>query len=170
MKSKIIGAITLACMMTAAGAAFACPGGNGWTGGRPTRPVVQNASLQASELLERARRLESAASSHDATAKALEDQAATFANRARLLRNQATFVNVADRPSILDAADELALRAASDRSRAAEDRAQASELRTQARTLRQRAVALARGGNGGGGGWRRTTEATPLPAERGVTL
>lgn len=166
MKNMFIGAITLACM-TIGGAALACPMGNGGTGARPTRPVVQNVSVQASELLERARRLESAASSHDAVARALEEEAATLSNRARILRNQASLVNVSERAGVLDVADELALRAADDRSRAAEDRAQASELRAQAQTLRRRAVALAGGGNGGG--WRRTT-ATPLPSERGVTL
>ncbi|MBX3205223.1 MAG: hypothetical protein KF764_09145 [Labilithrix sp.] len=155
--------------MTLGSAALACPIGNGAID-RPVRPV-QNVSFQASEMIERASRLESAAASHDASARALEEEAATLSNRARILRNQANLVNVSDRSSILAIADELSLRAASDRAGAAEDRAQASDLRSQARTLRQRAVTLVRNTNGGGGGWRgKTTQSTPLPSERGVTL
>ena len=95
-----------------------------------------------------------------------------LANRARILRDQATFVNVADRSSVLAVADELAARAREDRARAAEDRAQASELRLEAQSLRQRALALVRGGSGGGG-WRTRplpNRSAPLPSERGVTL
>ena len=171
MRTWICGAITLACL-SIVGAASACPVGEGQV--RPPRPVVQNVSLQASEMLERASRLETVASSHDAQARALEQQANTLSDRARILRNQATFVNVSDRSSILAIADELVMRARNDRTRASEDRAQAAELRREAQTLRQRAVVLVRTGNGNGGGWRvrsntRIPQSTPLPSE-GVTL
>lgn len=163
MRSWIFGAITLACI-TLGGAAIACPGG---VSVRPTGPV-QDVSLQATEMIERASRLESAASSRDATARALEQEADTLSNRARILRNQAGLVNVSDRPSILAIADDLAFRAASHRTRAADDRAQASELRLQARSLRERAITLVRGTNNGG--WRTRTTSTPLPTSRGVVL
>ena len=169
MRNWIFGAITLA-WLTLGSAALACPAG-GVEGGRP-RPV-QNVSLQASEMIERASRLESVAASHDVQARALEQEADTLGNRARILRNQAALVNVSDRPSILAIADELSSRSMNQRARAADDRAQASELRLQAQALRQRAGVLVRGS--GGGGWRgRTTalppQSTPLPSERGVTL
>ena len=131
MKSWIFGAITLS-WLAFGGAAIACPVGNGEGAIRPTRPVVQNVSLQASEMIERASQLESAASSRDVTARAFEQEADTLSSRARILRNQAGLVNVADRSSILAIADELSLRAASSRTRAAEERAQASDLRIEA--------------------------------------
>ena len=172
MRTWICGAITLACLAIG-GAASACPVGEGQV--RP-RPVVQNVSLQASEMLERASRLETVASSHEAQARALEQQADTLSDRARILRNQATFVNVSDRPSILAVADELVVRARNDRMRASEDRVQAAELRREAQTLRQRAIVLVRNGNGNGNGngWRvrsntRSPQSTPVPSE-GVTL
>ena len=90
MKSGSFGVITLACMMIG-GTAAACPVGAG-EGSRPTRPVVQNVSFQASELLERAKRLESAASSRDLQARALEQEADSLSSRARVLRNQAGLV------------------------------------------------------------------------------
>jgi hypothetical protein len=158
--------------MAVEGMALACPVGND-DNVRPTRPVLQSVSLQASELTERASRLESLASTHDIQARALEQEAETLTGRARALRNQAGFVNVSDRSSILAIADELSLRAANDRIRAAEERSQAQELRFEAQNLRQRAIALVRGG-GGSGGWRvRTTvapQSTPAPVVRSVNL
>jgi hypothetical protein len=171
MKSWVFGVITLACT-TIGGAALACPTG-GEQGTRPVRPVIQNVSLQASEMIERAGRLETVASSHDAEARALEQQADTLTNRARVLRNQAGFVNVSDRSSILAIADELSVRAANERSRAAEERVQAQTFRIEAQNLRQRALVLVRGGGGGGGGWRRSTiapQSTPFPTERTTVL
>jgi hypothetical protein len=158
--------------MTFGGAALACPTGNNGEGQRPVRPVVQNVSLQASEMMERASRLESAASSHDQSARALEQEADTLSNRARILRNQAGLVNVSDRTSIMQIADELSIRAANDRSRAADDRAQSSELRLEAQSLRQRAITLVRN-NGGGGGWRgrpTTAPSTPISSDRTFML
>jgi len=165
-------AITLACLSFGS-RAVACPVGDGEGAVRPPRPVVRNVSLEASAMLERASRLESAASSHEARARSLAQEADRLANRARILRDQATFVNVADRSSILAIADELAARAREDRARAAEDRAQASELRLEAQNLRQRALVLVRSGSGGG--WRTrplplSNGSAPLPSERGVTL
>ena len=96
MRSWMIGAIMLAGMAVGS-TALACPVGPGE--GRPIRPV-QNGSFQASELVERAARLESVASSHEAQARAFEQEADTLSNRARILRNQAGFVNASDRSSI----------------------------------------------------------------------
>ncbi|MDF2695872.1 MAG: hypothetical protein K0S65_4255 [Labilithrix sp.] len=171
MKSWIFGAITLASL-TLASVGLACPTGNGEGAVRPPRPVIQPVSLQASEMIERAGRLESAATSREAQARSLEQEADTLAGRARILRNQAGLVNVSDRPSILAIADELLDRAALDRTTAAQERAQASALRVEAQGLRQRALVLVRNGNGGvgGGGWRRPTRDVALPSERGVTL
>ncbi len=143
----------------AAGSASACPVGQGddIRPRRPVAPVVNNVSLQASELFERASRLETAAASREESARSREMQADTLANRARMIRNQAVLVGFSDRENMMAVAEELVIRAADMRSRAAEDRAQASELRMQARTLRERAVQLVRlqnGGNGNGGGWR----------------
>jgi hypothetical protein len=173
MRSWIFGAITLTCL-TIGGAAIACPTGGEQGIRPPPRPVqpVQNVSLQASEMMERASRLESAAASREQQARALDQQADTLANRARNLRNQAQFVNASDRSSILDIADELQIRASNDRNQAMDDRNQASQFRVEASSLRSRAIQLVR--LGGGGGWRgkgvpRATT-TDLPSERGVTL
>ena len=176
MTKWLFGAITLTCL-SIGGAAAACPVGVGQAPVRP-RPVVRSdlSSTQASEMLERASRLETVAGSHETQARAFEAQADTLSNRARILREQAALVNVSDRSSILEIADELAGRARSERARAAGERAQARELRLEAQNLRQRAVVLVRGGggSGGGGGWRgrdvRVLPSTPLPAERAVTL
>ncbi|HVH47192.1 MAG TPA: hypothetical protein VM925_32865 [Labilithrix sp.] len=165
MRSWIACGIVLACTAASAGA-LACPVGQDV---RPIRPV-QNVSFQASEMLERAARLESAASSREAQARAFDQEADALSSRARALRNQATLVNVADRGSILEIADELSSRAAVSRARAAEDRAQAAELRIEAQSLRQRAIALVRGP---GGGWRGKpvrSPTAPLPFDRTVTL
>lgn len=158
MRSWIFGGITLACA-TLVGSAGACPVGG--EGVRPTRPVVQNASLQASEMIERAGRLDAMAGSREQQARMLDQEATTLANRARILRNESTFVTVSDRESILGVADELATRAMNDRARAAEERAQASSLRMEAQNLRQRAALLVRG-------WR--GKSTTSPADRGITL
>lgn len=156
MKSWVVGLIA-AGLMTTGGSALACPVGNVNTQ-PPTRPT-QNVAFQASELVERADRLESLATSHEQSAKTLDREASTLANRARLVRKQAASVNASDRSSLLAIADELSLRADSDRARADGDRARASELRVEARGLRDRAIRLVRfGGNGNGnvegGGWR----------------
>ena len=122
---------------------------------RPQRPV-NNVSFQASEMIERATRMETAAASREDSARMRESRADTLMTRARVIRNQAALVSFSDRQSMQEIADELTIRASEERSRAAEDRAQASSLRMQARQLRERAVQLVRLGNGGGGGggWR----------------
>jgi hypothetical protein len=176
MRSWIFGAITLACLTIGASAA-ACPVGEA----RPPRPrPIQNVSFQVSEMLERASNLESAAAVREDSARALERQVETFMSRARALRSQAQLVNVSDRRSILEIADELADRAAADRARAARERAQASELRLQAATLRQRAIQLVRletgTGSGGGGWWKRpppprvSVPEMLLPSEAGTNI
>jgi hypothetical protein len=164
MKTWIFRAVALAMTLSTA-QALACPVGNA---DPPKRPVVQNVSFQASELFERAQQLETAAAGRERSAQAAERDAETFAGRARILRNQAALVNVADRASIFAAADELSSRAASSRAIAAEDRAQATDLRVQARATRERAVQLVRAGNGGGGGWRARPTATQARAETSI--
>jgi hypothetical protein len=174
MRSWIFGAITLACL-TIGGVATACPVGEGGGQVRPQPRPVQNVSFQASELMERASRLENAAASRDQSARAFDQEADQLIVRARALRNQAQLVNVSDRQSIVQIADELTDRAQNDRALASSERAQASELRLEASGLRQRAVQLIRLGNGGGG-WKgravpsTSVPSTPLPSERGVTL
>ena len=172
MRSWIFGAITLACL-TIGGVATACPVGEGGQV-RPQPRPVQNVSFQASELMERASRLENAAASREQSARSLDQEADQLILRARNLRNQAQLVNVSDRSSIMQIADELTDRAQNDRALASSERAQASEFRLEATGLRPRAVQLIRLGNGGGGwkGLAPTTSvpSTPLPSERGVTL
>lgn len=171
MKSWIFVAITAGCMAVGA-TAMACPTGAGELPlRRPIQPV-QSVSFQAQagELIERAGRLESAAVSREQSARTFEAEAETFANRARVLRTQATLVNAADRGSIIDIAEELAIRASTSRRLAAQERAEASELRLEARSLRERALAIVRTGTGGGGGGWRTRSVTPprttaLPGE-----
>ncbi len=161
MRSWIFGAITLACL-TVGASALACP--------RPVRPV-QNVSLQASTLIERASMLESTAVSHDQSARAFEQEAETLLSRARALRNQAQFVNVSDRMSILSIADELNDRASRDRMLASSERQEAAGLRVEATSLRRRAAELTR--LAGGGGWRGKrvqAPSLPLPSESGISL
>jgi hypothetical protein len=166
-KTWFFAAITTGWML-AAGVASACP--TGFEGQRPVQPrPVQNVSFQASELVERANRLESAASSREVTARTAEADADTLANRARILRNQATFVNASDRNNILSVVDELVERAAARRAHAANERAEANQLRREARALRNQAIQLTGGVGVGGGGWRRpggVPRATVLPSER----
>jgi hypothetical protein len=157
MKTWILGALALALTISGS-AARACPigsneGDSRREGRRP--PVIQPVSFDASELFERAQELETVAGAQERAAVVHDRDAETFANRARILRNQAALVSVADRSSIFAMADELAARAASARSQAFAARAQAAELRLQARAVRERAVQLVRQNNGGGGGWRR---------------
>lgn len=122
---------------------------------RPQRPVVNNVSFQASELFERATRMETAAATREDDARVRDQRADTLMSRARVIRNQAALVSFSDRQSMQAIADELTIRASEERSRASEDRAQASSLRMQARSLRERALQLVRLENGGGrGGWR----------------
>jgi hypothetical protein len=149
MKSWIVCAMALSCL-TATGAASAC--GTEEEGARRPRPVVQNVSLQANEMLERAGRLDLMASSREQQARVREREADNLESRARVLRNESTFVNVNARAEILVVADELLQRAVDDRNRAAADRSQASQLRMEARNLRERANILVRGN---GGGWRK---------------
>jgi hypothetical protein len=135
------------------GVAEACPvGGDGI---RPNPRPIQNVSFQASELIERAMRLESEAAAREQSARALAEQAELLQSRARRLREQLVFVNVADRPGLMSAAEELSLRAADDRAEAMRERSEASELRMQARSMRDRAAQLVRINNGNGGGWRK---------------
>jgi hypothetical protein len=85
------------------------------------------------------------------SAMTADRQAEMFANRARMLRNEATLVTVADRGNVLAMASELAARARAERDRALADRAEAGQMRMQARNLRLRAAQLVRVN---GGGWR----------------
>jgi len=160
MRTSLFAVITVGLTFMT-GIAAACPiGANDDFSPPPVKkPVVQNVSFQASQLFERAAAFETAATSRDASAAALDRQAETLAQRARVLRNQASFVPVADRSSVLAVADELSAKAAADRSRASQERAQAAELRVQARALRERAVQLVKGGSGGG--WRGRGVPTP---------
>lgn len=176
-RSCIFVAITLACV-TLGGVASACPTGGNVEFSPPPRPKprpvegLQQASFQveASALFERASALETAATGRDRNALAFEQQADTLANRARILRNQATLVNVSDQGSILDIADELATKAAIDRSRASGERTRASELRMEARSLRDRATQLVRLNTGGGGGGWRGGGGIKRPTAEGVSL
>ena len=157
MKTRVFGLFgALAFALTlASGSARACPvgiGGDDGVQGRP-RPVVNDVSVQANELIQRASRMESMAMARDESARRSEMQANVLMNRARMLRNQASLVAFSeDGQDLIAAADELSIRAAEMRSRAADERAQASALRMQARTLRERALVMVRGG---GGGWHR---------------
>lgn len=150
MKTWILSGIVVASLVVSA-PGLACGVAEGVRRPVEVRPV-QNVSFQVSEMFERASRLENIATSHDSQARAFEQEAELLSNRARVLRNQASLVDIADRGSLLTIADELGARAMTSRSRAGQQRAQASELRLEARTLRQRAIALS--GGGGGGGWR----------------
>ena len=167
-------AIVLAGMVVGlglyAGNALACPTSGG--GGRvdfreDPRPIVRNTNTAATELFERAADLESAANTRERAASARERDAELLANRARILRNQAQLVGFSDRQSVLAVADDLAVRAATERAQAAEDRATAASFRAQARTLRERAVLLVRG-QGGGGGWK-GRDTRPVPRATGET-
>jgi hypothetical protein len=120
-------------------------------------------------MIERAGRLENAAASREMSARNMERDATNLVGRARVLRSQASFVDVADRSGLLSLADELVARAETERFQAANERAQASELRMQARALRDRALQLVRLGGGDGGGWRKRPVGTPA-AEGSVTL
>lgn len=151
------------------------PGGN--PGNRPkpvVQPVqpVQNVSFQASELLERATQLESAAATHSTRARTAEQNAETLSNRSRILRVQATQAGIApsDRADLLALADELLVRAADDRAVAASEQASATRLRLQAQSLRSRAIELVRvTPGGGGGGWRRGTSVPTVAGGTSVT-
>lgn len=147
MKMWSFGALSLTITLQA-GAALACPVGNG---DRPVRrPVVQNVSLAASELFARAQHFETDAATRERQALAFERDAETLANRARLLRNQAQLVSFADRSDVLAIADDLSARASATRSQAGEERSSAADLRLRARSLRERALQLVRGRSGGG--------------------
>lgn len=164
MKTWIFSALALAIVASGAiggGTARACPVGAGDVQSPIRKPIVQNVSLQASALFERAQQLETAASSRDRQAVAVERDAETLANRARVLRNQAQQVSAADRSSVVAIADELAARASLSRAQAVEERGQAADVRSQARSVRERAVQLVKVGNGGGG-WR----GVPTPPRR----
>ncbi len=171
MKIWVLGAI-MAGLVATGGSALACPVGVG-RGPQPKPRPVQNVSFQASELIERAARLEAVASSSEQSARAFEREANALSGRARLLRDQASRVNASDRASVLALADDLSSRAEGDRVRAADERARASELRLEARGLRDRATRLARfGGEGEGGGWRRRAvrSTSALPAVEGADV
>ena len=167
MKTWVFRLVAVAMSLSTA-RAIACPVGT--TSEQPRRPVqqTQNVSFQASELLERAQALETSASSHEKTATALDREADTLATRARVLRNQAGFVNVADRQSLFSSADELAARAATSRQAASEERTEASDLRSQARTIRERALTLVRNQNGGGWRGRAVPKTTSTTAETSI--
>ncbi len=171
MRKWVLGAI-VTLSTTLATAALACPMGG--DGVRPTPRPIQTVSFQASELLERAGRLDAVAATHEQAARGFAERAETFTNRARLLRNQALLVNASDRPDVLSIADELLVRASESRDDASRERSEASELRSEARALRGRATQLRQVSNGGGGGWkggpRRSVPSTPLPSERTVNL
>lgn len=170
MKRWLFGTFTAITTLTlAAGTAVACPvGGDGERPVRPiVRPIVDNVSAQTRMLVEQAGRMENAAMTREQSARTREMRADTLAKRARMLRlqvigdqvDQASLVGFSDEQDVLSLADELAIRAATMRSRAAEDRAQASGLRMQARVLRERAAQLVRVGNGRG--WRTNNKRVP---------
>lgn len=159
MKTWVFRVVAVAMTLSTA-QAMACPVGNS----DPPPRRTQNVSFQASELLERAQTLETSASAHERAGAALDKEADTFASRARVLRNQASFVNVADRQNLFASADELAARAASSRQAASDERSEASEQRQQARVIRARVAELTRGQNPGGG-WR----GRPVPKTSAVT-
>lgn len=174
MKARLhclFGMFAFAVTVAAGPVASACPVGADDVRPNP-RPVVNNVSFQASELFERATRMETAAASREDDARARDQRADTLMNRARIIRNQASLVSFSDRQSMQAIADELTIRASEERSRASEDRAQASSLRMQARSLRERAVQLVRLENGnGGGGWRgNRREFAKPPTSQGTVL
>jgi hypothetical protein len=148
------------------GVAEACPVGG--SGVRPIPRPIQNVSFQASELVERAMRLESEAGVREQSARALAEQAELLQSRARRLREQVVFVNAADRPGLLTAAEELSLRAADDRAEAMRQRTEAGELRMEARSMRARAAQLVRVNNGGG--WRKHPVETRVTSDTTFTL
>jgi hypothetical protein len=157
MRTLFFGAVAFA-MTLAVGSAGACPVG----GDEVRRGVgVENVSLRAGELFERAQALETAAAERDRSATNLDRSAESFASRARALRNQAAFVAVVDRESVLDRAEELSTRAAVLRERASDERSRASVLRGEARQLRNQATLLVRGN--GGRGWRNRNTLAPTP-------
>lgn len=170
MKIWIFAAITAGWLASSA-VAGACPTG-AEEGARPRPRPIQNVSFQASELIDRAGRLESAAARQEQSARQLEQQASTLAERARVLQKQAALVNAADRLSILEVVDELTTRAAQERRQAANARISADQLRAEARSLRDRAVQLVRLGDGGSGtgGWRKRPVNDALPTTRTLTL
>lgn len=153
-RNWIFAAITGTWLLSA-GTTYACGTGAEFAQ-PPPKPVVQN---DASTLLTRATELDSAAAGRERNALTFDTEADRLVNRARLLRNQAQLVNVADRDSIVDIADELLERSSELRTQAATSRAQAADFRQQARTLRDRAAQLARNTQGGGG-WRGPRRAT----------
>jgi hypothetical protein len=139
-------------LMVVTGSAAACPVGSDDVRPNP-RPVVSNVNLQASEMIERASRLENAASAREESARMKDQRADTLMTRARMIRNQAVnLVSFSDRQNMNSIADELTIRAAEERNQAANDRSEAASFRMQARNLRERALVLVRGN--GGGGWR----------------
>lgn len=167
MKSWIFAAVTAMSLAAVPSTALACGVGDDVV--RPAPKPVQNVSLQASEMVERAGRLERAAASHEATAIAFDREADVLVTRARLVKNQAQLVSVSDRPSLLNVADDLLARADANRAQASGERSQAMELRTSARALRERALQLAR--QTGGGGWRRGADRPVRSADSGsITL
>src|SRR4051812_14816514 len=87
-------ALTLALTLTTGGVASACPVGFDDVPRR--RPPVNNVSFQASELLERANRVESVAAAREESARSRETRAATLMSRARVLRNQASLVGFSE--------------------------------------------------------------------------
>lgn len=158
----------IATTMTVSAAARACPvvgDGDDGVSARPIRPVTNGGSnvdtSNVSVLFERARTLEALASSRENDAVVRARDAETLGARARLLRLEAQRVSPSERADILAVADDLELRAASDRAQARELRLQAAELRSQAAVLRERATVLARGGRNGG--WRPRPLPKPVP-------
>ena len=82
MKTWFIGALAVA-MTVATSTVMACPVGNNQE--PPRKPVVQNASFQASELFERAQQLETAASSHERQAVAFAEALGEASHRVESL-------------------------------------------------------------------------------------
>jgi hypothetical protein len=166
MKSWVFGMLALVTTFSTA-AATACPT-VGFQDDPPVQRPIQNVSLQASQMFERAVQLDAAAASRESTAFMHDRNADTFANRARILRNQASLVAFDDRSNVVALAEELAMRSLAERQQAARARSQAANFRMQARNLRERANQLV--GNGNGNGWRRRPidRAVPSAAETNI--
>lgn len=153
----------IATSMTTSAAARACPVGVDIDERVSVRPIVPVATdSNVSVLFERARALDALASARENDAVVRARDAETLTSRARLLRLEAQRVSPSERADILAVADDLELRAASDRAQARELRLQAAEFRNQAATLRERATVLSRGG-GRNGGWRPRPLPKPVP-------